>query len=295
MQVIIQERFYDILKDTVQRSGHEVVKDKQVADIYIGFADKNLNKTNYPNLQYIQLMSAGFDGLDIDRLKADGITVMNARGIYSEAIAEYIVGHVLNVLKNIPLYQDRQKNKIWHKDVTIEGLKGKKVFYLGTGSIAQETLKRMSAFGTINYGFNSDGRLIDGFEKCYPLKNYKSYIKDADIIIASLPSNDETNHLLSGEEFKLMKDNTIFINVGRGSLINERTLKDNIDHLRALILDVFEVEPLSKDSFLWECDNVVITPHISAFDIKSDENRKQLVENNLKLIKNGGPVINKVI
>ena len=65
--------------------------------------------------------------------------------------------------------------------------------------------------------------------------------------------------------------------------------------MRALILDVFETEPLSKDSFLWECDNVIITPHISAFDIKSDENRKQLVENNLKLIKKGGTVVNKVI
>ena len=85
---------------------------------------------------------------------------MNARVFIARH--RYIVGHVLNVLKTY-LISRRQKNKIWHKDVTIEGLKGKK-FLLRTGSIAQETLKRMSAFGTINYGFNSDGRLIDGFE-----------------------------------------------------------------------------------------------------------------------------------
>ena len=241
-------------------------------------------------------MSAGYDKLNVKRLEKENVRVSNARGVYSEAIAEYIIAYLLYSLKDIDSLKQNQDNKLWDREtLDLQSLLGANVFYLGTGSIAHETVTRLKAFKTQNMGFNSDGRKIDGFDECIPLKDLKKHIHKADIVIASLPSNQHTHHLMDGEMFKMMKKGSLFINVGRGSLVDEASIQNHTNHLRHIILDVFEKEPLSEDSFLWDEDNVVITPHSSFISKHNELNQINLALENLENIKNNKDLKNQIL
>ena len=84
-----------------------------------------------------------------------------------------------------------------------------------------------------------------------------------------------------------MKDKSIFINVGRGNIVNEKDLVRYIKKFRGVYLDVFENEPLSEDSKLWEFDNVIITPHNSWISDKNKERTFNVIYNNLSNYKDG--------
>lgn len=294
MKIMMHERFLSFLKEPLESMGHTVSTEDKDGILWIGYPSQFEGVDFYPNLKYIQTLSAGFDELNLEDLKQRNITLSNAKGAYSESIAEYVIGHVLSVYKNAWTYMTHQKHKTWEKNTMVKELRNKKVFYLGTGSIGSETAKRFKVFGTTNIGFNSNGRKIDHFDVTYPLSTLNTHLKDADIVVASLPSNETTTHLITSTEVNLMKPGSVLVNVGRGSLIDEASVKDHIDHLQALILDVFEVEPLNEKSYLWHRDNVIITPHISGQSEFSDENLKTLVLKNVNHIMSETPLENLI-
>ena len=106
----------------------------------------------------------------------------------------------------------------------------------------------------------------------------------SDIIILTLPLTDETKHLINEEKIKVMKDNAVLINVSRGGIIDEIALIEylNKDKFLGLALDVFEEEPLNA-SPLWDCENVIITPHNSFVSDKVNERLFELMIKNLNI------------
>lgn len=224
----------------------------------------NENYMKYPNLKYIQLTSAGFDKLNLDELINRGIKVMNARGIFSPAIAEYIVSYILNIYKGHFHFKELQESSEWNKDTKLETINGKRVMFLGAGSIAQETAKFLKPFGAYTIGLNSNGRHVDPFDECLDLEGGLKLIGTADIVVCSLPSNEATYHLLDYDVLKKMNPASIFINIGRGDVLDEEGLLKVLDKtIRCAILDVFEHEPLAPESKLWKHPKVIVTPHIS--------------------------------
>lgn len=294
MKITIHEKFMNFAQKPLEDLGHTVSTNDLNADMVVGYPSQLEKLKDFKNLKYVQLFSAGYDGLDLSYLKENNIKLFNARGVYSGAIAEYILTHVLGVYNQVHVYKDLQRKREWHKEMIHPQILGKRVLYLGTGSIGSETAKRFKALGTFNVGFNSNGRSLEYFDETYPLSELKDHLPTADIIVASLPDNDYTRHLIGKEAVKLMKKGSIFVNVGRGTLVDEVGIKDDIDHLSALILDVFETEPLPEDSYLWDRDNVIVTPHIAA---NSDQNEAYLLElllKNLDSIKNKKPYHNLI-
>ncbi len=299
MNITIRKEMEVFLRGPLEAFGHTIKlegdSDAYECDVFIGYGSNTLNKDKYPNLKVIQLLSAGFDSLDLDRLKNEGVSVLNARGIYSEAIAEYVVANILSVLKETKVFQHNQEHKIWDRTISLGTLKNKTVYYLGTGSINEEVLARLKGFKTHNIGFNSNGRDIEGFDKCYPLSELNSILNKADVIISSLPHNDATIKLFTNKEFDLIKEGAIFVNVGRGSLLDEKSLENHTKHLKGIILDVFETEPVSEESFLWNEANVIMTPHISFMSQDNQESLLNLVLSNVKNIEQAHSLINQVI
>jgi len=294
MNIVIHEKFKNFVQKPLEDLGHTVSTDDLNADMVVGYPSQLENLKDLKNLKYVQLFSAGYDGIDLTYLKKHNIKLFNARGVYSSPIAQYILTHVLAVYNQVHVYKDLQRKKVWHKEMIHPQILGKRVLYLGTGSIGSETAKRFKALGTRNVGFNSNGRGLEHFDETYPLSKLNDHLPTADIIVASLPDNDYTRHLIGKKEVKLMKQGSIFVNVGRGTLVDEEGIKDDIDHLSALILDVFETEPLPEDSYLWDRDNVIVTPHIAA---NSDQNETYLLElllNNLDSIENKKPYRNLI-
>lgn len=296
MKITTNVEFLELLSKPLESLGHKVSVNDEEADMYIGYPNKTIHQENYPNLKYIQLASSGYDSLDMEQLRRQDVSIANAKGVYSDSIAEYVLTYILYILKDVNQLKEMQESKVWDKKVlSPKSLMTQNVFILGTGSISQEIAKRLQAFSSTITGFNSDGRLIEYFPNCDALSNLKDRLSEADIVISALPDNEYTKHLFNKETFTLMKEDSILINVGRGSLIDESSIKTHALHLNRIVMDVFEKEPLEKENNIWEMPNVIVTPHMSFISAQNGQNLLKLVLENLENIKNKQSLTNKIL
>ena len=299
MNILLEDRF--ILNDEqlklIKEMGHTVDgKEKDEVEYLITSSlDCNKNHLLYPNLKYVQLTAAGYNNLDLDALNQRDLKVMNARGVHSPAIAEYILTYILGIYKNTFHYKTLQEQSTWDIEVKHESLKGKCVMFLGAGSIAQETAAILSAFGAYTVGLNSDGRHISEFDQCLVLELGLSDIAKADVVVSTLPSSDSTFHLMNYDVLRNMKESAILINVGRGDVIDEKGLLQALEEtIRCAVLDVFEKEPLPVESALWTHPKVVITPHLSYSSSNVDLRHGQLLIKQLQRIDAGKLPVNLI-
>lgn len=229
--------------------------------------------TDFPNLKFLQITSAGYDYLDFNYIKEKGMIFCNGRDLYSIPIAEFTIARILEYAKELRIINEDQKNKHWEKRFGFVELHGQKALILGTGSIGYETAIRLQAFGVTVDGVNSNGRSIEPFNACFSLDSCKSVLGEYDYIINALPLNDQTMHFVNKDFIESMKDSAVLINVGRGKTVNETDLIKLLDtHLSAVILDVVEKEPLDDNSPLWNHPKVFLSSHTS---FGSTENKKR--------------------
>jgi len=233
-------------------------------------------------LRYIQVTSAGYDRLPMATIKERGISVHNARGIYSVPIAEWVICKILEIYKQSRFFYSNQQNNAWNKNRNIIELQGKTAVIAGFGSIGQAVATRLSAFGVEIVAV--DIIPTGNHYKFCTMDDIGAVLPHCDIVILTLPLTDETEHLFNRLLFEKMKQGVMLINVARGKLINETDLITFINKglFSGVALDVFEEEPLSVDSPLWNYDNVMITPHNSFVSDRTNERLYELVLNNLK-------------
>lgn len=249
----------------------------------------------YPALQYTHLTSAGFDDIDLSSIKQQQILVSNARGVYSEAIAEFVVARLLEVVHCFRQINQSQREYHWNKDVNPLSLKKMHGAILGTGSIGKETARLLNGFGTICEGFNTKGTAHPEFNDCYPLSEFDQRADQYDFVVITLPLNDQTKHYFNKERLLLLNKEAILVNIARGQIIKEEDLIDILDsHLKAVILDVFEEEPLNQKSPLWTNEKAYLSPHISFKDNFYKDNFKKLIVNNLKRFILNEEVLNQI-
>lgn len=241
---------------------------------------------NFPNLKYIQVTSAGIDRLPVDYIRKHGITLHNAKGVYSIPIAEYVLGGVLQIYKKFPLFSLRKDNKEWIKDRNLSELFGKKILIVGCGDIGRECAKRFSAFGCHVIGLNRTVTQYDCFHKVYPLNSLDNMLLETDIVVMTIAYNQETRHLLSEKRLSMMKEDAVLVNVSRGGVIDENALVETLaqQRIKGAVLDVFEEEPLPEESPLWSMDNVLITPHNSFAGEGNAKRLDQLIVNSLNQV-----------
>ncbi|QCX34128.1 dihydrofolate reductase [Caloramator sp. E03] len=248
------------------------------------------------NLKWIQLSSIGIDQVPKEIVLERGITVTNNKSGYSIPIGEWIVLKTLELLKNSKRFYKNQEEKIYKLDTSLLELYNKTIVFIGTGSIAVEAAKRFSGFGVKILGINTSGRNVEYFDKCYSIDEIDDVIKQADVLVLSIPSTEKTYHLINKENIKLLKRNSVIVNISRGNIIKEDDLVDALKEgiIAGAALDVFETEPLPKDSPLWELENVIITPHNSWISEMRNERRFNIIYENLKRYVNGEPLKNIV-
>lgn len=216
------------------------------------------------NLKFVQMTWAGADIYTRGGFP-QGIKIANASGAFGPVIAEYVIGAILCVYRRFPEYIENQKVCIWRDAGAERTIEGKTALILGTGDIGSNIAKRLSAFGTKNIGIRRTGAPAQYFDEMHTLSNIDALLPRADLVIGCLPNTKETGHILNYDRLCLMKSDALFINVGRGSLIDTDALIRALEERRiaGAILDVLENEPLAADSPLWKMPNVLITPHIS--------------------------------
>ncbi len=276
-------------KSTLDKMTQEELDSIDVLVTYNSFNKLDISKMK--NLKFIQLGSTGFDQVPKDKIINRNIILSNNKGGYSIPMAEWIILNILQIYKNTKQFYLNQSNKIWQQDSTILDVYGKRIGFLGTGTIAMEAAKRLKSFGVEIWGCNTDGRDLKYFDKCVSKDSMNDIFKECDIVVSTMPATKETEKIINKEKFELMKNNSVFINVGRGKIVDEQDLIDYASKFKGIALDVFEEEPLSQDSPLWDMKNVIITPHNSWVSQQNSLRSFNLFYNNLKkFIDNKEPI-----
>jgi len=244
---------------------------------------------DFRNLKFVQALMVGTDKQPIDELKAKGVKYASMKGVFDKPIAEFVVMRILDIYKHIRTFEKEQKEHSWSKRFDLLELTGKKAAVLGTGHIGYETAKRLSAFEVHCDGFSRSGKKVEHFENNFTMDLLKEKIGEYDIVIAAIPLTKETYHMFNDEMFESMKDNSVFINVARGGIQCEDALYKALTNGKLLgaAIDVFEKEPLDKESPLWEVENFFYSPHNSFCGDKNNEMTVKVVLDNLDAFING--------
>ena len=238
----------------------------------------------FPNLRYIQLISAGLDRVDLGYVEAHGIELHNARGVYSVPMAEFAVGGVLQLYKQAKTFYENQKARIWEKHRDLPELFGKTVTVLGCGSVGTECAKRFRAFGCRVLGVDLYPRQDENYDEMQPLSGLDRVLSETDVLVLTVPLTDETRGLIGADRLAEIKPGAVLVNIARGPVVDETAVIDALQsgRLSGAVLDVFEAEPLPADSPLWAMDNVVLTPHNSFAGEGNGARMKALIFANLK-------------
>lgn len=245
------------------------------------------NIEEFKSLKYIQLTSAGYDRVPMEYVKKRGIIVYNAKNVYSVPIAEFVVMGILQLYKDAYGFFRKQAEHIWEKNRSIQELTGRRVAILGVGSIGTEVAKRLKSFDCEIVGFDIKEVENKYFNKIEVINRFDSYIETIDIVICCLPLTKETRYFFDEMRLNRLKRGAVLINVTRGKIVNEQvlcTLLETQKRLLGAILDVFEEEPLSSDSSLWELNNLIIFPHNAFIGNKNNERLYNVIKKNLMLI-----------
>jgi phosphoglycerate dehydrogenase-like enzyme len=121
-------------------------------------------------------------------------------------------------------------------------------------------------------------------------------LPQADVVVVTLPLTDETRGLISRERVAAMRDGAIFVNVGRGGVVDEEALVEALrsHRLRGAALDVFATEPLPESSPLWDLDNVLVSPHTAALSYRENERIVELFAENLRRYLAGEELLSRI-
>ena len=237
----------------------------------------------FTSLKFIQLTSAGFDRVPMDKISARGIKIFNARGVYSIPMAEYALWGVLSLYKKARFFENNRVEKKWDKCREIFEIFGKTVAIVGCGNVGLECAKRFKAFGAKMTGVDLAEREDDVFGKIYPIDKIDEALGLADIVVLTLPLTSQTKGLMSKERLAQMKEGSVLVNIARGPLVDEQELISVLKQkLLGAVLDVFETEPLESYSELWKMGNVIVTPHNSFVGENNEKRLLNVIYQNLK-------------
>lgn len=240
--------------------------------------------TKFKNLKFIQLISSGIDRVPLDYIEEKGIQIYNARGVYSVPMAEWVILKILEIYKKSRKFYRNQEEHKWEKYRDLLELTDKRVTIVGFGDVGTEIAKRLRAFGAHVIGVGRREIECELLDEYYMIEDINEVLKKSDIVILTIPLTETTQHLIDFNKIESMKDNSILINVSRGKIVDQIALIEALGSNKFLgvALDVFEEEPLDKDSRLWEFENVIITPHNSFVSDKVKNRMIEVVVENLR-------------
>jgi phosphoglycerate dehydrogenase-like enzyme len=252
----------------------------QDAEIIAGWK-KGIEKdciTPHSKLRWLQTWSAGVDSLPLERLESRNITVTSANGVHAYPISETIYALMLSLTRKIHTYVKNQQERKWHhSDMKLE-MHEKTVGIIGVGTIGKEAAKIAKAFGMKVLGVRHSGKQQEFVDEMFTTNQLDAVLPKCDYVVVTLPLTKETNRLFGAKQFDLMKSSAFFINIGRGEIVVEGDLISALQRgqIAGAGLDVFEQEPLTVDSPLWEMENVIITPHTSG---STEHYNQRVIEN----------------
>ncbi|MGC8340111.1 glyoxylate/hydroxypyruvate reductase GhrB [Cronobacter sakazakii] len=247
-----------------------------------------------PALRAASTVSVGYDNFDVDALSAKKIALMHTPTVLTETVADTLMTLVLTTARRALEVAERVKAGEWTGSIGPDwfgcDVHHKTLGIVGMGRIGLALAQRA------HFGFNmpilyNARRHHSEAEERFNARycDLDTLLAESDFVCVILPLTDETHHMIGAEQFRKMKKSAIFINAGRGPVVDENALIDALKsgEIHAAGLDVFEQEPLSKDSPLLTMKNVVALPHIGSATHETRYNMAACAVDNLINALNG--------
>jgi glyoxylate/hydroxypyruvate reductase A len=220
-------------------------------------------------LKWFSSIGAGNEDLVKNPYLPENVILTKAT-VYGEMMAEYVFAYLLYFSRNVAKHLKDQKKRSWDQ-VRPKRLRGKVLGILGLGSVGKEIAKRGKQFGMTVLGVKRVPKPMDYVDQVFGPDDLGRMIPLVDYLINVLPFTPETYHILGERELSLMKEGAFLFSIGRGKTIDEKAIKKILQTKKIqAVLDVFEKEPLSPKSKLWDLKNVIITPHVSGINLPEE-------------------------
>jgi len=236
------------------------------------FGEPNLIRdvlASFPDLKWVQANWAGVEPLLNPALRRDYI-LTNARGVFGPLMSEFVLSYLLLHERKILQRFASQKKHRW--DSTLTGtLRGKTIGLLGVGSIGAELARTAKFFGVTVRGFTRSSEDCPDVDE-YSHADLPAFVSGLDYFVSVLPNTADTRYIIDAQVLNALPQHAIFINVGRGSAVDEVALVKALESeaISGAVLDVFEQEPLPAEHPLWSAPNTFITSHTSAPSFPQD-------------------------
>ncbi len=250
-------------------------------------------------LRWYQLPSAGVNCYGDKALYYhDDIIVTNSSGVYDVPISEYIVAGILAMFKQFPVHFDNKQRHHWGVDWgQAREFPGSTVGIVGLGSIGSSTAKKLKAFDArIMAVKRTLSQKPDYVDELFDISGLPDLLKASDVVVVTLPGTNDTEGMFDSDKFAMMKKNAIFVNIGRGSIVDQDALIEALreEKIGGAVLDVTTPEPLPADSPLWDFPNVMITSHTSGNSNNNNARRFEIFTENLKNYIEGKPLSHRI-
>ena len=242
-------------------------------------------------LQFIDIAFTGVDHVDLDAARRKSVTVSNASGYSTTAVAELTVCMMLSLLRNVSAVEARCRAGQTKDGLVGCELAGKTVGIVGTGAIGLRVAALCHAFGCEVIAYSRTQRAdAPDYVRYVPLDALMTL---SDVVTLHCPLTEETRGMINEQRLALMKPGAILINAARGGVVDTRALADALEsgRLGGAGVDVFDSEPpLCTDHPLLHTPNTLVTPHVAFATAESMELRADIVFDNLNQWLQGHPV-----
>src|SRR5579884_891553 len=212
--------------------------------------------------RWVHSLQTGVESMLTPEFVASPVPLTNARGVYAEPLAEFVLAAVLYFAKRIPLMIAQQRERSWRL-LDVEMIAGRTMGIVGYGEIGRAAGRLAKAVGMRVLAVRRRPEPDSIAERVAGPEELPEVLRTSDYVVAAAPNAPGTRHLLGKAELACMKESAVLINVGRGAVIDEAALIEALREKRiaGAALDVFEKEPLPPDSPLWAMENVLVSPH----------------------------------
>ncbi|HSU48246.1 MAG TPA: D-2-hydroxyacid dehydrogenase [Arthrobacter sp.] len=251
--------------------------------------------TENEHLQWVHAMAAGAGGAvkasGLDQQTLQKIKVTTSAGVHALPLAEFALMGILNGFKRTGELVRDQQDKTWPELRTPTRLvSGSRLVIAGLGEIGLEAARLARALGMNVSGTKRNLEPLAGIDHVTGNDGLAGLLAAADAVVNTLPGTPYTEKLFNGDVFAAMKPGTVFVNVGRGTVVDEDALLEALDNgqVSYACLDVFAVEPLPLDSPLWSHPKVLVSPHTSALSAAENRLIAERFCTNLRTFLDGG-------
>jgi phosphoglycerate dehydrogenase-like enzyme len=273
------------------------------ADVFIGWSLMPEQFVTAKKLKWIHSPAAAVHQLLFPELIRSSVLVTNSTGVHGPVVAEHAITVLLALAKRLPeamRYQAKHEwsqEQLWNERPRPREVEGATVAVIGMGVIGREFTRRAKALGMKVLAVRENpGKGTGGADEVYSSSQIDDVLPRADYIVLCTPVTPATTHLMNRARLEQMKPDSYLINVARGTLVDEPALLMVLKGrgIAGAALDVFEEEPLPRQSPFWGLDNVLITPHTAAVTERLWERHYDLIVENLNRFLAGKPLLNEV-